>query len=516
MNLGVVAILNRLLRSKSIILGSTLCVAMLPHTLLADVGTFWRAKELDQYVVESDKDAWIEIVQSPCEDNLSYSISDIMGREADSGNVASANCTSKVKLNLPSGYYHLNIKGVVKGIYSLEPKKLPDYFGVDAALNYIVKDENLRHQYIQLLKRIDINVARERLIWLDLSPNNGVWDGNYKTDSLRKQYQNSNVQILEAVQVPMFGNLGFPSSDKIMTDFPKVTQRWKKTWIGIEPKNEPNNVQGQRLSVKDMVAYVDRYLSYSREMHNAIGNDVLVVNGTFAGSLYANTEFSKTISSRKDFFESKGDFSFHTYETAEELIQTLTQYKSWLKSKGFSGNVWITESGVKSYSDDLTTVNQQNMDVAVQIAAKAIVGYSAGVKHYFPFVLPFYTEKDPRGRIRYFGLTSKDGSPNLSLAAYVQAGKILAGSPQSDVKFLAFDHGFKALIPAEENVVIAVYHNSNEKKTFPTGAMYAEGIDGRRIEKGQGDFLPDEKLMYFFFSKEESTAANHFFAESML
>ncbi|KHT39457.1 hypothetical protein RD02_17070 [Pectobacterium brasiliense] len=479
------------------------------------MGTFWHAKGLGQYVVESNKDTWIDIVQSPCEDYVSYSISNIIGREIDSGNVASVNCSSKIKLNLPNGYYHLNIKGFVKGIYSLEPKKLPDYFGVDAALNYIVKDEILRSQYIQMLKIIGVNIVRERLIWLDLSPNNGMWDGNYKTDNLRKQYQNANMKILEAVQIPMFGNLGFPSTDKIITDFPKITERWKNTWIGIEPKNEPNNVQGKRLSAEEMAAYVDRYLSYSREMHTAIGNDVLVVNGAFAGGLYANEAFSKTISSRKDFFESKGDFSFHTYETAEELIQTLTQYKVWLKSKGFTGNVWITESGRKSYSDDLTAVNQQNMDVAVQIAAKAIVGYSAGVKHYFPFVLPFYTERDSQGRIRYFGLTSKDGSPNLSLAAYIQAGKILAGAAQGDVRFLAFDHGFKALIPSEENIVIAVYNNSNGKKAFPTDAMYAEGVDGRRIEKGQGDFLPDEKLVYFYFSKEEHTAANHFFSEKM-
>lgn len=515
MNLGVVAMLNRLLRSKSIILGSTLCAAMLPHTLWADMDTFWHAKGLDQYVVESNKDAWIEIVQSPCEDNLSYSISDIMGREIDSGNVASVNCTSKVKLNLPSGYYHLNIKGVVKGIYSLGPKKLPDYFGVDAALSYIVKDDSLRVQYISLLSQIGINVVRERLMWADLSPNNQVWDGIYYTDKLRRQYQQADIKVLEVVQVPVLEHLAFPDSDKIMADFPKITQKWKATWIGIEPKNEPNNLKGQRLSAEGMVDYVGRYLSYSREMHAAVGNDVLVVNGTFAGGLYANAEFSKAISSRKDFFESKGDFSFHTYETAENLIQTLTQYKSWLKSKGFSGNVWITESGRNSYSDDLTTVNQQNMDVAVQIAAKAIVGYSAGVKHYFPFVLPFYTEKDPRGRIRYFGLTSKDGSPNLSLAAYVQAGKILAGAPQRDVKFLAFDHGFKALIPSDENIVIAVYNNSNGKKAFPAGAMYAEGVDGRRIEKEQSDFLPDEKLVYFYFSKEEHTAANHFFSEKM-
>ncbi|MBA0167786.1 glycosyl hydrolase [Pectobacterium sp. CFBP8739] len=515
MNLGVVAMLNRLLRSKSIILGSTLCAAMLPHTLWADMENIWHAKGLDQYVVESNKDAWIEIVQSPCEDNLSYSISDIMGREVDSGSVASTNCTSKVKLNLPNGYYHLNIKGVARGIYAHQQKKIPSFFGMDVALSYIVKDDSLRGQYISLLSQIGINVVRDRLMWGDLSPNNKIWDGIYYIDKLRRKYQQANIKVLDVVQVPVLEHLVFPDSDKIMGDFPKITHKWKDTWIGIEPKNEPNNLKGQRLSAEDMVEYVERYLSYSREMHTAVGNDVLVVNGAFAGGLNANAAFSEAISSRKDFFESKGDFSFHSYETAENLTKILTQYKSWLKSKGFSGNVWITESGRNAYSDDLTTVNQQNMDVAVQIAAKAIVGYSAGVKHYFPFVLPFYTEKDPRGRTRYFGLTSKDGSPNLSLAAYIQAGKILAGSPQSDVKFLAFDHGFKALIPSDENIAIAVYNNSNEKKAFPTGAMYAEGVDGRRIEKGQGDFLPDEKLVYFYFSKEESTAASHFFAERM-
>ncbi|MFE8148794.1 hypothetical protein RBA69_16425 [Brenneria goodwinii] len=500
-------------RNKSAMYWGMFFIALVPHSLLADVGSNWQAKGLEQYVVESNKDEWIEIESNQCRKNITYLISDVTGHKVYSGDVVSDGCSSKIKLNLNKGYYNLNINGDVRGIYSAPKKVLPDYFGVDAALTHIVKDEERRSEYISLLQKVGIGVVRERLIWGDLSPERGVWNGASGVDNLREKYKKAGIKVLEAVQVSLNRNYNFPAQDKIEKDFPAFYARWGKEWIGIEPWNEPNHRRvTDRLKDSDENKYIDKYVAYAKQTVEVIGSDIKVVNGALAGNLGANAVFSKKLFLKKDFFDMKSDFSFHTYSDAGALIKWLVEYQDWLGARKFPGKIWITESGWAVHDDDLQKVNAENREAAVQIAAKSIVAYSDGVKHYFAFALPFYAEKDGKGRYRYFGLTDKNGSPNLSLAAYIQAAQVLSSSSQGNVKISTSEHGFRALIPSGDHVVVAVYNNSSEKIAIPASALYAEGMDGRKIERGHDDFLPGEKLVYFYFSEKERTAADRFFS----
>lgn len=493
--------------------GAAILSALMVHPVLADDEFSWRASALSNYVVESNKDEWLELESFPCTAAVAFSISDITGREVDSGTVSSDECVSKIRLNLDKGYYRINVEGIARGLYSVPTRALPTYFGVDAALTYIVRDPARRSGYIALLQKIGIRTVRERLMWRDLSPQTGRWNGLYRDDELRNEYFRAGIKVLDVPDIPVIENNRFPPSAKVMADFSKFSDRWRHGWLGIEPKNEPNNLKGTLLKNGDLVRYVQNYIAYSKSVHSAVGNNVLVVNGAFAGGLGANVAFSKEISARNDFFGLKGDFSFHSYENADSLIGMLASYRSWLDAHNFAGSIWITESGWISYDSDLQSVSRQNMDVAVQIAAKSIVGYCLGVKHYFAFVLPFFSERNRQGRPRYFGLTDKAGSPNLSLAAYIQGSQVLAASRREEAKIAASLHGFRALLPSGEYVVVAVY-NSNDAISFPESALYAEGVDGRRIELDRGNLLPGERLVYYYFSKKDQSAADHFFRQS--
>lgn len=485
-----------------------------PHSLLADVDSSWRAEELEQYVVEPGKDEWVEIESIPCRENIAYSISDVTGKEVSSGNIISKDCILKIKLNLNKGYYHLNINGLVRGIYSTPTKVLTDFFGVDAALTHIIKDEGLRSEYVSLLKRIGIKVVRERLIWGDLSPESGVWNGASKVDDLRKEYKKSDIKVLEAVQVSLQKGNEFPAQDKIEKDFTAFYDRWGKGWIGIEPWNEPNNRNTtSKLNDDEENKYIDKYVTYTKQSASVIKDNVRVVNGSLAGNLGANAGFSKKLSLREDFFATKSDFSFHTYGEARNLSKWLAEYKNWLREKNFSGEIWITESGWAVHDDDLQKVSSENISVAVQIAAKAIVAYSSNVKHYFAFVLPFYEEKDGKGKIRYFGLTDKSGSPNLSLAAYIQAAQVLSSSHHSDVKILTSERGFKTFIPSDDHIVVAIYNNSGDTIPIPASVSYVEGMDGRKIDLESNDLLLGEGIVYLYFSNKNRSAAKLYFTK---
>lgn len=490
------------------------CFSLFSCSATADISFDWYLDDGADYIVAPHSDSQITVVTDPCRKEVTYSISAINEVAVLAGKISTAECKFSIGLNLNKGYYTLEVDGVARGIYVTSPKILSGFFGVDAALTPLVLDEAMRSRYIRLLNKTGIHSVRDRLMWSDLSPATNDWNGRYNSDVLRREYLLSGIKVLDVIQLPNYfleNNL-FIGEESIEAVLPKMVSRWGEGWLGIEPRNEPNNIRGE-LGEGGISAYVDSYVSYSKAFSRAVGNDALIVSGALAGPLNADTSFIRLLSGNEDFFHIPGDFSFHTYEPVDRLDSMLNRYKAWLTSKGFRGKMWITESGGMSYSPDLRSINESNKKIAAQIAAKSMIAYSAGVRHYFAFILPYFRERDRAGELRYFGLADSVGSPFLSLASYVQAAQVFSGVSPGDIEVSFDGRGFKMFFPSENGFALVFYSPENVVVPMPSTDVRIEGIDGRVLDMSAVRNNSEEKIIYCFFSKFDYVDARRYFLE---
>jgi hypothetical protein len=327
-------------------------------------------------------------------------------------------------VNLPRGFWEIELGNQRFGIVSFPVfKGKPDkFFAIDAALSWLVQDEQLRIGLVKAAKRNGIGMIRERLSWNDIEPKTGQfdWETKRRYDSVRKLCKEQGIEVLE-----MFHNApnwmekieNYPGDlVKTAQSWNTIANYWNTAWSGFEIWNEPEIEFGAELPA-DQYVPMARAIAYQLKQSN-------IPTPLFGGVMaHFHPVWLKNAAENGLLHDIDG-FSFHTYDHAPELEKLIGNYRNWLKESGHeSMPLWITECGRAWKRGAERPPVDQDWISAVDIIMKGVESRCCGVERYFPFVYPYYDEWE-----KNFGMMDKHGTPCRSIAAYIQLIHVLSGS----------------------------------------------------------------------------------------
>jgi hypothetical protein len=450
------------------------------------------------------------LVSGEAADPLAYRVLDYTGKTLAEGRLRRVDGQQwETTLRPAQGFVEIELpaSGQRFGVVCLQPGlEEPDrFFAIDGALSWLVTDASSRDRLIEAAHRMGIAMVRERLSWgaVHPEPRRWEWQGTRGYDTIREVYRKSQVPILEmAHDSPRWlGLVGKYPRDLVGAShsWTEVARRWQSTWGGVEIWNEPDIFFGGDLPA-------DQYVAFAKAVSFALSKaacPVPVVGGVMA---LPNRDFLETCG-QSGLLDRVDAFSFHTYETAMNVEGLVTGYRQWLRKYGHAGMpLWLTESGRPWRKGPDRPPIDQDQASALDITMKGVESNACGVDRYFAFVYPFFEENTQN-----FGMMDRRGTPLRSMAAYAQMIRILSrkqyeGDLRSDVPALKRARVFG---DGEQNVVVLYTGRpgASESVSLGLGAVYIEGIDGRRLMPGSDGSIPvPDGLSYVWFDGEVNVA----------
>ncbi len=442
-------------------------------------------------------------------DGLRYVVRDYTGRQTDAGEAAwTDDGTAEVRLRLPVGYYDLDFSSVGQrfGVASLprfEGRRDP-FFAVDAASSWLVKDDRVREALAANLRRCGIGMARERLRWAEISPSPGVWhwDAAHRNERLRRTYAAHDVAVLEMFHdaPPWLGLTARYPSDLVRTarQWQQIARRWSHLWGALEVWNEPDIFFGGNLPADQYVAVVRAVAAGARRA----SPKTPIVGGVFA---HYDPTYLET-AANNGLLELVDVVSFHTYAHAPQVEGLVARYRDWLVAHGHPNKpLWITECGRPwKRGPDRPPVDQDAAS-ALDIVAKVVEARACGVERHFPFVYPFYEERENN-----FGLMGRQATPLRSMAAYAQAVRVLAHTEYLGDLVLPTSAVQRARVFASGSQAVAVLYTGrvapNGQVALPVQPLRAEGADGRALTVNASGAVPvPDGLTYVWLDRRRLT-----------
>ena len=354
------------------------------------------------------------------------------------------------------------------------------FFCIDAAMSWLVKKEgNRREQLIQMARRSGISMLRERLRWAEIQPQDGPIQfdgnrGNYET--LRKMYQANDVEVLELCHdSPDFpGRRGnYPDDLNKWADLWSVlVPRWESTWGGFEVWNEPDISFSGNLPA-DQYAPILKAASWKMER--------LGMTKPLLGCCMATYNIDWLDNAREnEVYKYCDAFSFHNYGRAPEMASLYLKFAEKVNGAGDRRlPIWITECGRPWKRGKGRADAREDTISAVDIAMKAIFAKACGCERYFPFVFPYYDERENN-----FGMLDKACSPMRSFAGYVQLIRCLSGYEYAGdlpVKQVLGDRCLAFTSNKSGDAVLVLYTGDADNATevqLPVSIVKAERITG--------------------------------------
>ncbi|MDR0337799.1 MAG: glycoside hydrolase family 5 protein [Planctomycetaceae bacterium] len=327
-------------------------------------------------------------------------------------------------VKLPRGFWELKLDKQRFGIVSLPAfENNPDkFFAIDAALSWLVGDDRLRAGFIKAAKRNGIGMIRERISWNDIepAPEQFNWETHRRYDFVRKLCKEHGVEVLD-----IFHNAPnwMEKVEKYPSDLVKTAKSWKvvadywnTTWGGFEIWNEPEISFGAELPA-DQYVPMARAIAYQLKQS---GIPTPLFGGVMA---HFHPVWLKNVAENGLLHDMDG-FSFHSYDHASSLEKLIKNYRNWLDDSGYTSMpLWLTECGRPWKRGTERPSAEQDLISAVDITMKGVESRCCGVERYFPFVYPYYDERESN-----FGMMDKLGTPCRSIAAYIQLIHVLSGS----------------------------------------------------------------------------------------
>lgn len=429
----------------------------------------------------------------------------------------------EVCLTLPQGYWELQNSGTDQafGIVSLPAfceekeesrQKLQEivdpFFAIDGAMSWLVCGPNAdqkRDELAQIARRSGIGMLRERLSWNECQsaagPQNVHCEPNRHYDSSRKSTAAHGVLVLELCHdapawMPKTAEK-YPQNFHEMRDSWDVfTQKWNRTWGGMEVWNEPDISFGAFLPADQYVPLL-KTIAYQQQNSDA-EKQKLAQTGTRTPivSCVMATYHRPWLDSAAEcgVLEACDVFSFHTYSRAPDMEKLFSLFQSWLRDSGYPTKpMWLTECGRPWSIGPGRPPQEQDLVSAIDIVMKGVEARAFGVQRYFPFVFPYYEE-----RTSNFGMLSRDYTPLRSFGAYAQSVRVLAHReylgdlPLSEEATQAgWTHarlfspipGAESSEPLKSSCVAVIYASEIKKRrvSLPCQILHAERITGEPV-----------------------------------
>ena len=367
-----------------------------------------------------------------------FEIVDTDGSRVSSGTIQNG----RAEFTLPQGFFELVVttgkaedgqKEIERfGIASLPPfcthdvqtlQKRDPFFCIDAAMSWLVnKNGNRREELVKIARRSGIVMIRDRLSWTEIQPDSSLPvkpDGYRGYDSYRKLCKANGVEVLEMFHdAPAWTGrrAKYPENFNALSQlWSALHPQWSSTWGGLEVWNEPDISFGGNVPA-DQYAPILKTMSWELSKQGmdkpVLGCCLAVFNPEWLDTAQAN-----------DVYSYSDVFSFHTYARAESMRSIYAQFAG--KVNGASSRpvpMWITECGRPWKRGKDRADSREDKISAGDIVMKAVVAKSVGVERYFPFVYPYYDERDSN-----FGMMDKSCSPMRSFVGYARMIRVLSG-----------------------------------------------------------------------------------------
>ena len=427
-----------------------------------------------------------------------FEIVDTDGSRVSSGTIQNG-CA---EFTLPQGFFELVVttskaedgqKEIERfGIASLPPfctsdaqtlQKRDPFFCIDAAMSWLVdKNGNRREELVKIARRSGIVMIRDRLSWSEIQSDSSLPvnpDGRRGYDSYRKLCKTNDVEVLEMFHdAPSWTGrrAKYPENCNALAQlWSALYPEWSSTWGGLEVWNEPDIFFGGNVPA-DQYAPILKTMSWELSKQGmdkpVLGSCLAVFNPEWLDTAQAN-----------DVHSYCDVFSFHTYARAESMRSIYAQFTG--KVNGASSRpvpMWITECGRPWKRGKDRADSREDKISAGDIVMKAVVAKSVGVERYFPFVYPYYDERDSN-----FGMMDKSCSPMRSFVGYAQMIRVLSGfryigdvsvDGLSENKALAF------VTDDSDEAVLVLYTGTVDKAqrvALPCPVLRAERITGESV-----------------------------------
>ena len=446
--------------------------------------TTLRPVSADSFLISPEKPttlSWIVSGDRPT-GPLAYVLRDYTGRQVDSSKATVGSGRVEATVRLAAGYYELEFPAIQRsfGVVSIDPYggQTDPFFAIDAAMSWLVRNAEIREGLVRALRRGGVPMARERLNWESVEPqqNQWQWDTAQQYETLRQAYRGQGVEILEMFHnTPAWtGTVGKYPDDLVATarSWRPITDRWRPTWGALEIWNEPDISFGDFLPADQYMAVV-RAIAYGLK-----DSDVPLVGGVFA---HYSRPFLDNAADN-GLLDCVEAVSFHTYGRAEQMEKQVADYRAWLAAYGRgSMPLWITEGGRPWRRGPDRPPHEQDAASALDITMKGVEARACGIARYFPFVYPFYEERENN-----FGMMGREATPLRSMAAYLQLVSRLAHK-----KYLGTLASVEPAVPrarvfGDDRETLAVLYtgkpDGETKVKLGVPVLRVEGIDGRPIE----------------------------------
>ncbi len=431
---------------------------------------------------------------------IGYTFRDNWGNPLQSGEATVSGKTVELSVRPGQGFHEVEFPSLRQafGVVALPARAgvKDDFFAIDSALSWLVRDDALRQGMIQALSRSGIGMSRERLSWARVQPADGQWQWEtpQRYETVRKLYAQQGVQVLEMFHdAPAWlGRVGkYPSDlNAAVRAWNEQSRRWRHVWGALEVWNEPDISFGDFLPA-DQYAALAEAVSYSL----AIGR----VGRPLVGGAFAHNDRRYLDSAaRNGLLDHVDVISFHTYGRAVQMEPLVENYRSWLQTHGHpSMPLWITECGRPWKRGPERPARDDDALSALDITMKGVEARACGIARYFPFVYPYYDENTNN-----FGMMDRRGVPLRSMAAYVRLVGVLAGkSYLGDLKCGdAAVRRARAFGDGKDTVVVLYTGKPGASVVvqLPLPARRVEGIDGRPLAIVGGKTPVPDGLSYLW------------------
>ncbi|MFA6959720.1 MAG: glycosyl hydrolase [Opitutaceae bacterium] len=441
-----------------------------------------------------------------------YQVCDYTGRVVSEGE-ATTNTEGRLVVPFvsPAGYHEVVFisegEAQATGMWSPPAGEMPAdaYMSIDTAISWLTKPAD-RPVLVRNLKNVigPGGLARERLSWSDINPQDGKWDWETARgyETTRRLYVEAGIPVLE-----MFHNVpgwmgrsqegNFPDDlVAVSREWSEVARRWSGFWGGLEVWNEPDiGLGGNQPS--------DQYVPIVKAVRKAM-TDVGVTTPLGAGVFASFNPLYLELAARNGLLDECDFLSFHYYGNPLGIEPLVAKYRAWLASANQETKpLWMTEVGMsRAGKSGVRPPVGEQMETALAYGMQAVEAKACGVARFFPFVYTEYSEHEER---RHFGMLDHRHTPLRVLAASAQAGRVLAGLayvgdiPAARVRGAERVRVFGT--DTDDSALVVVYTGRvapGATVELPFAGTSAQGADGRKLKIGkEGVSIPiDDGLTY--------------------
>ena len=362
------------------------------------------------------------------------------------------------------------------------------FFAIDSAMSWLVHDDATREGLVKTLARCGIPMSRERLNWSDINPkaDQWNWDTSRQYETLRQVCRREGVEVLEMFHgtTGWAGHVGKYPDDLVgmARAWQQIAGRYGPTWAALEVWNEPDISFGDYLPA-------DQYVPLVKTFAYTFGEASIstpLVGGVFA---HFQRQYLDNVA-RNGLLDQVPVVSFHTYDRAPAMETLIGRYRQWLIEHGHpSKPLWLTECGRPWRRGPERPPAEQDAESALDIVMKGVESKACGIARYFPFVYPYYEERESN-----FGMMGREATPLRSMAAYVQLVSALSHKQYlgdlvcEDAKI----QRARVFDGANETVAVLYTAKPDAQATVQIGlgVQAIAGIDGRPLKISEDGSVP--------------------------